>query len=226
MSEPRFIFNTIDYQNGANSFNNYVDNVNATNNAAATGNGFKFRTDADRMKYLLGTKGKPRLSGYYNGLYASIYALTVVQNGSTLPSINGPGGTGWGAQLWAGPITDVVNITDIFLQQKAGRADYVGVQISGYIYSDVASTIVFTTVSDDGVVIYFNGQAALTAWIYQGPTTTVSTAVPINPGYNPINIFYFEGGGGSVLQFSFQVGTNPVQRVLSCGNCFYNYRQM
>lgn len=226
MSEPRFIFNTIDYQNAANSFNNYVDNVNARNNAAATGNGFKFRTDADRMKYLLGTKGKPRLSGYYNGLYASIYALTVVQNGSTLPSINGPGGTGWGTQLWSGPITDVVNITDLYLQQRTSRADYLGVQLSGYIYSDVASTITFTIVSDDGGAVYFNNQLVINAWAYQGPTTTVSAAVPINPGFNPINILFFEGSVSCIFQFSFKIGSNPVQRVLSCGNCFYNYRQM
>jgi hypothetical protein len=225
MSEPRFIFDTVDYQNGANTFNNYVNNVNATNNAAATGNSFQFRTDADRMKYLTGTKGKPRLSGYYDGLYAALYALTVVQNGSTIPSINGPSGFGWGNQLWAGPITDAVNITDSYLHKRAGISDYVGIKIAGYIYSPVATTIVFKTVSDDGVAVYFNGQLVINAWIYQGPTTTTSASVTINPGYNPITILFFEGAVSCTFQFTFKIANNPEVQTLSCG-CFYNYAQL
>jgi hypothetical protein len=225
MSEPRFIFNTVDYQNGANTFNNYVNNVNATNNAAATGNSFQFRTDADRMKYLTGTKGKPRLSGYYPGLYATIYRLTVVQNGATLPSINGPGNTGWGQQLWTGPIPDVVNINDTYLVQRTGNGDYLGVQLSGYIYSDIATTIILQTQSDDGSAIYLNGNLVLNAWSYQGPTTTNSASVALNVGYNPIQLLYFEGGGGSMLQFRYSIGGSQMTGNLSC-NFVYNYAQM
>jgi hypothetical protein len=224
MSDPRFIFNTIDYQNSANTFNNYVENQNAQNNAAATGRSFQFRTDADRMKSLLGNKGKPRLSGYYDGLYASIYALTVAQTGSNLPSINGPGSTGWGKQLWSGPIS-YVNIDDAYLQKRTGVSDYLGVQLSGYVYSPVATTVQFETTSDDGAAIYLNGSLVLNAWIYQGPTITTSAVVALNPGYNPINLFYFEGGGGAVLQFQYLIGSGPAKRSLLC-DCFYNYRQM
>jgi hypothetical protein len=225
MSQPRFIFNTIDYQNSAIMVNNYVNDYNAKNNAAATGNSFKFQTDADRMKYLLGSKGQPRVSGYYPGLYASLFALTVVQNGSTLPSINGPGGTGWGNQLWAGPLTDSVNIGDTFLVERTGRGDYVGARIAGYIYSAGPSTITFETISDDGAAIYFNGVRVLNAWVYQGPTKTSSSTLTLNAGYNPITILYFEGGGGSQLQFTFRIGTGPAQNSLTC-DCFYNYAQM
>lgn len=225
MSEPRFIFNTVDYQNGANTFNNYVNTVNATNNAAVTGNSFQFRTDADRMKYLTGTKGKPRVSGYYPGLYATIYRLTVVQNGSTLPSINGPGNAGWGQSLWAGPIPDVVNISDTYLQQRSGNADYLGVQIAGYIYSDSRTTIVFQTESDDGAAIYFNGTLVLNAWAYQGTTRTTSASVVLNVGYNPIRILYFEGGGGSVLTFGYSIAGGPMTTNIGCSSV-YNYAQM
>jgi hypothetical protein len=226
MSEPRFIFDTIGYQNSAITVNNYVNNYNAVNNAGATGNTFKFKTDADRMKYLLGNKGKPRVSGYYDGLYATIYVLTFT-DGSTAPSIDGPSGTGWGRQLWAGPITDAVNINDLYLQQRAGRGDYACVQIAGYIYSDVATTATFSATADDGVAIYLNGTNTLSAgaWIYQGPTTYTSAAVTLNAGYNPLRILYFEGGGGSQLNFAFKIGSGDWQRSLSCG-CFYNYRQM
>jgi hypothetical protein len=227
MSQPRFIFNTIDYQNSAITVNNYVNNVNAVNNAAFTGNSFKFRTDADRMKYLLGSKGQSRVSGYYNGLYANLYALTVLQNGSTLPSIDGPGSTGWGRQLWAGPIIDDVNIGDQYIQQRTGQSDYVGIQIEGYVNSDVATTVMFKITSDDGAAIYFNGVNVLPteAWVYRGPTENTSAAVTLNAGYNPIRILYFEGGGGSKLTFSFKIGDYDWERNLSCG-CFYNYRQL
>jgi hypothetical protein len=223
MSEPRFIFNTVDYQNGANTFNNYVENQDAVNNAAATGNSFKFRTDADRMKALLGTKGKSRVSGYYNGLYASIFALTVLQNGSTLPSISGPGGTGWGRKLWSGPI-QAININDEYLQKRTGLSDYLGIQISGYIYSPVATTIQFQTLSDDGAVVTLNGVNVISAWIYQGPTKNTSAIVNLNPGYNPISILYFEGAGGSVLQFNYSIAGSPA--ILNLCDCFYNYNQM
>lgn len=226
MSDPRFIFNTVDYQNSANSLNNYVDSVNVACNAAATGWSYQFRSDAERMQSLIGNRGKPRLSGYYDGLYANIYALTVVQNGSTLPSINGPGASGWGSQLWAGPIVNAINITDQFLQSRAGRSDYVGIKISGYIYSPVASTIVFRTLTDDGGAVYFNNQLVLNAWAYQGPTPTTSASVPINAGYNPITILFFEGAVSCLFQFNFQIAGNPTQLGLDCGACFYNYAQL
>jgi hypothetical protein len=226
MSQPRFIFDTVDYQNGANTFNNYVESVNAVNNAPATGNSFKFQTDADRMKYILGTKGKPRLSGYYSGLYCTLYPLTVVQDAATIPSINGPGGTGWGRVSWSGPITDIINITDEFIQKRINISDYVGIQIAGYIYSPVASTITFQVLTDDGAAVYFNNQLVISnAWKYQGPTSYTSAAVTLNPGYNPIRILFFEGAVSCVFQFSYQIGSGPFQRNLSC-DCFFNYNQM
>jgi hypothetical protein len=225
MSQPRFIFNTLGYQNSAITVNNYVNDYNAKNNAAATGNSFKFQTDADRMKYLIGANGQPRVSGYYPGLYASLFALTVVQNGSTLPSINGPGGTGWGSQLWAGPITDAVIIGDAFLTQRTGRGDYVGARLAGYIYSPVSTTITFETISDDGAAIYLNGELVLNAWAYQGPTKTTSAVLTLNVGYNPITILYFEGGGSSELRFTYRIGTGPAVNSLSC-DCVYNYNQL
>jgi hypothetical protein len=224
MSDPRFIFNTVDYQNGANTFNNYVENQNARNNAAATGNTFKYRTDADRMKALIGNKGKSRLSGYYNGLYASIYALTVTQDGSTVPSINGPGNTGWGRQLWSGPV-DTINIEDGFLQKRTGLSDYLGIVISGYIYSPVASTIQFQIVADDGGAIVFNGVSVLTSsWKYQGPTSYTTDVLTLNPGYNPIRLLFFEGAVSCVFRFNYSIAGGPA--ILNLCDCFYNYAQM
>ncbi len=222
MSDPRFIFNTLDYQNGANSFNNYVNTMNAASNSVATGNSFRFQSDADRMKYLIGSQGQSRPSGYYNGLYASFYNITSI---SPVPSINGPGNTGWGRLLWSGPITAAINIDDAYLTAKTGQSDYVGIQFSGYIYSPVATTIQFQTVSDDGAAVYFNNALVISAWILQSPTTTTSATVALNVGYNPIRILFFEGTVSCIFKFSYTITGSQPQTTLNC-DCFYNYAQM
>jgi hypothetical protein len=220
MSEDRFIFESVDFQNGANTINNYVKSYNAVN----TSNPFQFRSDYDRMKNLLGNSGQTRNSGYYDGLYASLYALTVTS--PTLPSSNGPGGSGsgWGRQMWAGPI-DPILINDAYLQNKTGQADYVGVQIAGYLYSPVATTVTFETVSDDGVVVYFNGAKVIDNWTYHGPATDPSALLTVQKGYNPIRIVYFEGSISGRLDFTYKLGNSAYTGDLKC-NFFYNYNQM
>jgi hypothetical protein len=223
MSDPRFIFETVDFQNGANTINNYVTVYNAQCNAAVTGNGFKFKSDYDRMKNLLGSKGQSRNSGYYDGLYASLYALTVTN--PTLPSSNGPGSSGWGRQLWTGPIDPII-INDAYLQAKGGQSDYVGVQIGGYLYSPVATTATFETTSDDGVIVYLNGSKVIDNWTYHGPTTDTSATLTVDAGYNPIKILYFEGAVSGQLDFYYRIPiTSEYTGNLKC-NFFYNYNQM
>lgn len=222
MSETRFIFETVDFQNGANTINNYVDNYNAVNNAAVTGNTFKFASDYDRMKNLLGNNGQTRNSGYYDGLYATYYNITVTS--PTLPSSNGPGGSGWGRQLGFGPLTQI-NITNDSLFAKAAQDQYTGVQIAGYLYSPVATTVTFQTNSDDGVVVYFNGSKVIDDWAYHGATTTTSASLTVNAGYNPIKILYFNGTVTGTLDFVYKFPTTAYTGNLKC-NFFYNYNQM
>ncbi len=223
MSQDRFIFETVDFQNGANTINNYVNVYNAQCNAASTGNSFQFKSDYDRMKNLLGSKGQTRNSGYYDGLYATYYAITVTS--PTVPSSNGPGSSGWGRQLAAGPI-DPILINDAYLQAKTSQSDYVGVQIAGYLYSPVATTTTLQTTSDDGVVVYFNGAKVIDNWSYHGPATDPSASLTVNAGYNPIRILYFEGTISAQLDFQYKLPTSAAYTGnLKC-NFFYNYNQM
>ncbi len=223
MSEDRFIFESVDFQNGAKTINNYVSQYNAVTNAAVTGNTFKFASDYDRMKNLLGSKGQTRNSGYYDGLYASLYNITVTS--PTPPSSNGPGNAGWGTQLWTGPI-DPILINDAYLQARTQKSDTIGVQIGGYLYSPVATTATFQTVSDDGVIVYFNGTAVINNWTYHSSATDTSATLTVNKGYNPIRILYFEGQGTSQLDFTYKLPTaGAYTGFLKC-NFFYNYNQM
>jgi hypothetical protein len=218
MSDPRFIFESVDFQNGANTINNYVANYNAVN----TSNPFQFRSDYDRMKNLIGSKGQSRSSGYYDGLYASYYAMTV--STPTVASSNGPGGSGWGRLLWTGPLQSI-NLNDAILQSNTGQSENVIVQIGGYVYSPTSNTISLQTVSDDGVVVFLNGTKVIDNWTYHGPATDTSAVLTVFQGYNPITIRYFEGPGTGVLDFSYRLGSNPFTGLLKC-NFFYNYNQM
>ena len=218
MSQESFIFETVDFQNGANTINNFVQAYNAVN----TSNPFQFRSDYDRMKNLLGSKGQSRNSGYYDGLYVSLYAMTVTN--PTLPSSNGPGFSGWGRKLWSGPI-DPILINDAYLQQKGGQANYVAAEIAGYLYSPIATTVLLQTVSDDGVVVFFNGTKVIDNWTYHGSTTDTSAQLTVNAGYNPITIRYFEGEVTGVLNFVYSLANTAYTGNLKC-NFFYNYNQM
>jgi hypothetical protein len=217
MSDPRFIFESVDFQNGANTINNFVQNYNAVN----TSNPFQFKSDYDRMKNLLGGKGQSRNSGYYDGLYASLYALNITN--PTLPSTFVTGST-WGRKLWSGPI-DPILINDAYLQSNGGQANYVGVEIAGYLYSPVNTTVEFQTLSDDGVLVLFNGASVINNWTYHGPATDTSASLTVNKGYNPITIRYFEGEVSGVLNFVYRLNNSAFTGNLKC-NFFYNYNQM
>ena len=53
-----FIFNSPAFQTAANMVYQYKKNIDLTNNAAATGKTYKFKTDFERMQYLLGLYGQ------------------------------------------------------------------------------------------------------------------------------------------------------------------------
>jgi hypothetical protein len=218
MSDPRFIFETVDFQNGANTINNFVQSYNAVN----TSNPFQFRSDYDRMKNLIGSKGQSRNSGYYDGLYVSLYSMTV--SPPVIPSTIGPTTTGWGRLLWSGPLLSI-NLNDAFFQAKTGQSDNILVEIAGYLYSPTSNTVQFQTVSDDGVLVLFNGSNVISNWNYHGPTTDTSAVLTAFKGYNPILIRFFEGTVSAQLDFAYQLGSNPYTGNLKC-NCFYNYNQM
>jgi hypothetical protein len=218
MSDPRFIFETVDFQNGANTINNYVKSYNAVN----TSNPFQFRSDYDRMKNLIGSSGQSRNSGYYDGLYATYYVNAAFPS---VPSSNGPGSSGWGRLLGQGPIDPIV-INDTTLLAKLNQSDNICIQIAGYLYSPSNTTTTLQTVSDDGVLVFFNGTKVIDAWTYHGAQTDTSASLTVNAGYNPIRILFFEGGGSAQLDFNYQLPTGAAYTGnLKC-NFFYNYNQM
>lgn len=220
MSDPRFIFETVDFQNGANTINNFVKTYNANCNAAATGNSFQFKSDYDRMKNLIGSSGQTRNSGYYDGLYATYYALT-----ADLPSSNGPGSSGWNRVLGRQPL-DRILLTNTNLQQLLGQGTRVGALIGGYLYSPSNTTTKFETVSDDGILVYLNGTKVIDNWASQPATTRTSAVLDVFAGYNPITLLWCNGGGPGQLDFNYQLPNGAAYTGLLKCNFFYNYNQM
>jgi hypothetical protein len=53
-----FVFDNVAYQNAANNVYEYVKAYNTANNATTTGNTYKFKSDYERMQYMLGQKNR------------------------------------------------------------------------------------------------------------------------------------------------------------------------
>ena len=53
-----FIFESVAVQNAANNVYEYVQAYNTATNATVTGNTYKFKSDYERMQYLLGQKNR------------------------------------------------------------------------------------------------------------------------------------------------------------------------
>lgn len=84
---------------------------------------------------------------------------------------------------------------------------------TGQIQAETTGTYTLTTNSDDGVEVFINGQLVINGYVYQ-PPTLYSGTVTFQAGqlYN-IDIVYFQGGGGSVLQLFWAAPGLPQQIV-------------
>jgi len=60
-----FVFQSVDYQNAANTVYVQKSTVDAQNKAANNNRVYTFKTDYERMQYIIGQQGKyPKASGY------------------------------------------------------------------------------------------------------------------------------------------------------------------
>lgn len=93
--------------------------------------------------------------------------------------------------------------------------NYVG-RWQGELNVTTAGNYTFGTRSDDGSLVYVDGILAVANNRFQGPTTRTNqflpASTPTQPSANPINltagahrveVFYYEGGGGSQMQLGY-----------------------
>ena len=68
---------------------------------------------------------------------------------------------------------------------------------TGQVQAEFTDTYTFTTISDDGIRVFVNGQEIINDWTYHGPTTDTGTiALQAGRRYD-VTVEYFQGGGGS-----------------------------
>jgi hypothetical protein len=137
---------------------------------------------------------------YSNFLWTRFYNIT-----SSGPSIDGPGSSGWGSLIGTAGAYNPINYQDG--DSRIGQSDQVGVISKGFMYSASATVVTFRTVSDDGIVVIFNGTNVINNWTLHGDTTDTSASVTLPAGYTPIELRFFEWGGGFTCELYWSVGS-------------------
>jgi hypothetical protein len=138
-------------------------------------------------------------SAYSNFLWTRFYNIT------SDPSINGPGSSGWGSLIGTAGAYNPINYQDS--DSRIGQSDFVGVISKGFMYSATATVVTFRTISDDGIVVIFNGSNVIQNWTYHGDTVDTSASVTLPAGYTPIELRFFEWGGGFTCELSWSIGS-------------------
>lgn len=82
---------------------------------------------------------------------------------------------------------------------------------TGQVQVHCSGPYTFYTNSDDGVRLWVNGQLLIDDWTYHGPTWDQGTVVLTGGQKYDVKIEYFQGGGGSLLQFAWSSPFFPWQ---------------
>jgi len=150
----------------------------------------------------------------------SNFLWTKFYNIAPIPSISGPGYSGWGSLVGTAGAYDPINFQDG--DSRITISDYFGVVSKGYMYSDTQTIVTFRTISDDGIVLFFNGTTVISNWTYHGDTQNDSASVTLPAGYTPIELRFFEWGGGATCELYWSVGSTGTYASAGTGRMFHN----
>lgn len=96
---------------------------------------------------------------------------------------------------------------------NSGRAEGVIVRFYGFINIPVAGTYYFGGNADDGIRINVNGQSVVNSWIESGGAFR-SGAINLSAGVVPIELFYYENGGGAMVNLQWYTPTEPYWQIV------------
>ena len=82
-------------------------------------------------------------------------------------------------------------------------ADTFSARWAGQVQAQFSEFYTFSTLSDDGVRLWVNGQSVLTNWTNHGPTEDTGTIALIAGQKYDLTMEYFESGGGAVAALSW-----------------------
>ena len=173
-----------------------------------------YLVDSYKNTMLVSTFSAAPQVSYSNFLWTRFYNIP------SDPSINGPGSSGWGSLIGTSGAYNPINFQDG--DGRIGQSDQVGVISKGFMYSATTTVVTFRTNSDDGIVVYFNGTAVLSNWTYHGDTINDSASVTLPAGYTPIELRFFEWGGGFTCELYWSIGSTGSYVSDGTGVMFYN----
>ena len=128
-------------------------------------------------------------------------------NGLTARYYRDPGTGAHFATLALTRVDSTVNFTWGTAAPAAGvTADNFSVRWTGQVQAPVTGIYRFSTVSDDGIRLWINGQLVINNWTDHAPTTNTSAAISLTAGVRyTVTLEYYEKGGGATarLQWSY-----------------------
>jgi predicted alpha/beta superfamily hydrolase len=101
------------------------------------------------------------------------------------------------------------------------KRDSFGVQFDGYLNITKKDMYFIWVTSDDGSLVYFNNQLLLNMDGLHSAGRPAVKVLPLNPGYYPISIRYFERTGGEEVTLGYVTGTKKVKAVPFPKEMFY-----
>jgi hypothetical protein len=94
----------------------------------------------------------------------------------------------------------------------AVKADNFSVRWTGRVQAPVSGSYRFTTVSDDGIRLWVNGQLLIDNWTSHAPTTNTSAAISLSAGVKyTITLEYYEKTGGATIRLQWSYTGQALQ---------------
>jgi len=104
--------------------------------------------------------------------------------------------------------TGTVNVVGLTTSSGAGlptRSDGFIVRFYGFINIPTAGTYYFGGAADDGIRIKINNVFVVNSWIESGGDFRQSGPITLSAGVVPVEIMYYENGGGQMVNFQWFV---------------------
>ena len=126
--------------------------------------------------------------------------------GLTAQYYNDPGSGAHFATLILTRVDPTINFTWSGAPATGVKTDNFSVRWTGRVEAPVTGTYRFSTVSDDGIRVWVNGQLVINNWTDHASTTNTSAAIALTAGTRyTLKVEYYEHTGGATarLQWSY-----------------------
>jgi predicted alpha/beta superfamily hydrolase len=104
-------------------------------------------------------------------------------------------------------------ITENLDLKFTAKRDSFAVQFDGYLHITKKDLYYIWVTSDDGSIVYFNNELLLNNDGLHSADNPAVKVLPLNPGYYPLSIRYFERAGDEAINLGYVTGTKKVKPV-------------